>query len=70
MRVSVSPEARCTSILPYVLDGDTAVPLLAPYGQGVDQQHDELAVLHANRDHLPVGAVGGALGRMSQTYPV
>lgn len=70
MRVFVSPQARCTSVILNVLDGDAAVPLLAPDGQRVDQQHDELAVLHADGDHLPIGAVGGALGRMSQTYPV
>lgn len=70
VKVSINLQARYTSVLPYVLNGDAAVPLLAPDGQGVDQQHDELAVLHADGDHLPVGAVGGALGRMSQTHPV
>lgn len=70
MRVCINLQARCTSVIPYVLDGDAAISLLAPDGQGVDQQHDELAVLHADGDHLPIGAVGGALGRMTQTYPV
>lgn len=70
MKVSTNLQTWNTSVLPNVLDGDAAVPLLAPDGQGVDQQHDELAVLHADGDHLPVGTVGGALGRMSQAHPV
>lgn len=57
-------------VVPYVLDGDAAISLLAPDGEGVDQQDDELSVLHADGDHLSIGAVGGALGRMSQTHLV
>lgn len=59
-----------TSVLPYVLDDDAAVSLLAPHCEGVDQQDYELSVLHANRNHLSIGAVGGALGRMTQTHLV
>ncbi len=53
--------------LPYVLDGNAAVSLLAPDGEGVDQQDDELSVLHADGHHLSIGTVRGALGRMTQT---
>lgn len=51
--------------LPNVLDGDIAVPLLPPDGQRVDQQDDELSSLHADGNHLSVGTVGRALGRMT-----
>lgn len=57
-------------VVPYVLDGNAAVSLLAPDGEGVDQQDDELSVFHADGNHLSVGAVGGALGRMTQTHLV
>ena len=63
------PDQR-PDLLPYVLDGDAAVSLLAPDSEGVDEQDDELAVLHADRNHLSVGAVGRALGRMTQTHLV
>lgn len=56
-----------THVVPYILDADAAVPLLAPDSEGVDQQDDELSVLHTDGNHLSVGTVGGALGRMTQT---
>lgn len=46
------------------------VSLLAPDGERVDQQDDELPVLHANGNHFSVGTVGRALGRMAQTHLV
>lgn len=59
-----------TDVVPYVLDGDAAVSFLAPDGEGVDQQDDEFSVLHADGNHLSVGAVGGALGGVTQTHLV
>lgn len=59
-----------SDVLPDVLDGDTAVSLLAPDGERVDQQDDELSVLHTDGNHLSVGTVRGALGRMAQTHLV
>ncbi len=52
---------------PYVLDGHAAVSLLAPYAQWIDQQHDELSVLHPDGHHLTVRTVRRALRRMTQT---
>ncbi len=51
---------------PYVLDGHAAVSLLAPYGQWIHQQHDELSVLHPDGHHLTVRTVRRALRRMTQ----
>lgn len=57
-------------VLPYVLDGDAAVSLLAPDGEGVDHQDNELSILHANGNHLSIGTVRGAFGRMTQAHLV
>jgi len=58
------------NVLPDILDGDTAISLLAPHCERVDQQDDELSILHADGNHFSVGAVGRALGRMTQTHLV
>lgn len=63
-------EVLKNDVPPYVLDGDAAISLLAPDGEGVDQQDDELSVLHTDGHHLSVGTVRGALGRMTQTHLV
>lgn len=56
--------------LPDILDGNTAISLLAPHSQRVDQQDDELPILHPDGNDLSVRTVGRALGRMAQTYLV
>lgn len=52
---------------PYVLDGHATVSFLAPYGQWIHQQHDELSVLHPDGHHFTVRTVRRALRRMTQT---
>lgn len=63
---------RCPNVVcsgePYVLDGDAAVSPLAPHSERVYQQDNKLSVLRSNRYHFSVRAVGGALGRMTQTH--
>lgn len=56
--------------VPYILDGNAAVSLLAPDGERVDQQDDELSVLRTDGNHLSIGTVRRALGRMTQTHLV